>query len=260
MLLAAALVLAGPWPAKGTTSGPRREFVDSIIVHAIGGPSCRGGKLMFSGAPGDAQRWKDFFDRHPFLGIHYVVDREGRVLASTPEDKVANHALENNATSIGIELVHEGEGIEPSGSGRSMPSLGSSSRSAPAMRSPLRTSRAIARSMCAPSCAVVTSTQQKWIQEPISPANFPSQFPLPISPGHACGRQWAISPPLPQSRHVLRNTKQGRWRARGWGATLRVRLWAQPRGNPRSIMRHLCTLSEKKLSARSCFGHKPRAS
>ncbi|MBO0741034.1 MAG: N-acetylmuramoyl-L-alanine amidase [Hyphomicrobiaceae bacterium] len=115
MLLAAALVLAGPWPAEGTTSGPRREFVDSIIVHAIGGPSCRGGKLMFSGAPGDAQRWKDFFDRHPFLGIHYVVDREGRVLASTPEDKVANHALENNATSIGIELVHEGDGIEPFG-------------------------------------------------------------------------------------------------------------------------------------------------
>jgi len=119
MLMAAALVLAGvlagPWPAAGITSGPEREIVDSIIVHAIGGPSCDGGKLVFSGAPGDAQRWKNFFDRHPFLGIHYVVDRDGLVLASTPEDRVANHALDNNATSIGIELVHEGDGIEPFG-------------------------------------------------------------------------------------------------------------------------------------------------
>ena len=113
--MAVVVVLASPWPAEGTTSGPRRESVDRIIVHTIGGPSCDRGKLVFSGAPGDAQRWKDFFDRHPFLGIHYVVDRDGLVLASTPEDRVANHALDNNATSIGIELVHEGDGIEPFG-------------------------------------------------------------------------------------------------------------------------------------------------
>jgi N-acetylmuramoyl-L-alanine amidase len=113
--MAAAAVLASPGPAAGPTTGPRHEFVDRIIVHAIGGPSCDGGKLVFSGAPGDAQRWKDFFDRHPFLGIHYVVDRDGRVLASTPEDRIANHALDHNTTSIGIELVHEGDGIEPFG-------------------------------------------------------------------------------------------------------------------------------------------------
>jgi N-acetylmuramoyl-L-alanine amidase len=105
MLVAAAVVLAVPWPAEGTSSGPRREFVDSIIIHAIGGPSWEAGRLVFSGAPGDAQRWKEFFDRHPFLGIHYVVDRDGLALASTPEVRVANHALDNNATSIGIELV-----------------------------------------------------------------------------------------------------------------------------------------------------------
>jgi N-acetylmuramoyl-L-alanine amidase len=115
MLVAAAVVLAVPWPAEGTSSGPRREFVDSIIIHAIGGPSCEAGKLVFSGAPGDAQRWKEFFDRHPFLGIHYVVDRDGLALASTPEVRIANHALDNNATSIGIELVPEGDGIEPFG-------------------------------------------------------------------------------------------------------------------------------------------------
>jgi N-acetylmuramoyl-L-alanine amidase len=100
-------------PADATTYGARREIVDSIIVHAISGPSCAGGELAFSGAPGNAERWKAFFDRHPFLGIHYVVDREGVVLASTPEDRIANHALDNNDSSIGIELVHNGDGEEP---------------------------------------------------------------------------------------------------------------------------------------------------
>ena len=44
-----------------------------------------------------------------------VVPSAGQGLASTPEDRVANHALDNNATSIGIELVHEGDGVEPFG-------------------------------------------------------------------------------------------------------------------------------------------------
>jgi len=102
-------------PAGAVTSGARRTVVDSIIVHAISGPDCKRGQLVFSGAPGDAQRWKTFFDRHPFLGIHYVVDRDGVALASTPEDRVANHALANNERTIGIELVHDGDSKEPFG-------------------------------------------------------------------------------------------------------------------------------------------------
>ena len=113
ILTAGAISLALLASAEATTSGPRRDVVDTIIVHAISGPACSGGRLVFSGAPGDAERWKAFFDRHPFLGIHYVVDREGIALASTPEDRVANHALDSNDTSIGIELVHDGDGVEP---------------------------------------------------------------------------------------------------------------------------------------------------
>jgi N-acetylmuramoyl-L-alanine amidase len=115
MLTAMPVLLALTVSAAATTSGPRRDVVDGIIVHAISGPSCSRGKLEFSGAPGDAERWKTFFDRHPFLGIHYVVDREGVVLASTPENRVANHALDNNDTTMGIELVHDGDGVEPFG-------------------------------------------------------------------------------------------------------------------------------------------------
>jgi N-acetylmuramoyl-L-alanine amidase len=114
-LLASAVLLALLGSAEAATSGPRRETVDTIIVHAISGPSCAGGELRFSGAPGDAARWKAFFDRHPFLGIHYVIDREGVALASTPEDRIANHALDNNDTTVGIELVHDGDGRESFG-------------------------------------------------------------------------------------------------------------------------------------------------
>ena len=103
--------------AVATTSGAPRARTDTIIVHAISGPlqECPRGKLEFSGAPGDAKRWKTFFDRHPFLGIHYVVDRDGRVEASTPEHRKANHALGASESSIGIEMVHNGDGIEPFG-------------------------------------------------------------------------------------------------------------------------------------------------
>lgn len=109
------IAMAMPHLAEAATSGPQRRLVDSIIVHAISGPSCAHGRLAFSGAPGDAARWKAFFDRHPFLGIHYVVDRNGVVLASTPENRIANHARNNNESSIGIELVHDGDGDEPFG-------------------------------------------------------------------------------------------------------------------------------------------------
>jgi hypothetical protein len=105
----------GSTPASATISGPSRAQVHSIIVHAISGPSCVGGRVVYSGAPGDAARWKRFFDGHPFLGIHYVVDRSGQALASTPENRDANHARDNNAGTIGIELVHQGDGEEPFG-------------------------------------------------------------------------------------------------------------------------------------------------
>jgi N-acetyl-anhydromuramyl-L-alanine amidase AmpD len=100
-------------PAVAHTSGKPRKHVHTIIVHTVSGPQCEGGRVVYSGAPGDAARWKRFFDTHPFLGIHYVVDRAGRVLPSTPEEREANHALHNNEGAIGIELVHNGDGIEP---------------------------------------------------------------------------------------------------------------------------------------------------
>src|SRR5262245_51647515 len=90
--------------ANAHNSGVSRAEIHTIIVHTVSGPSCAGGEVVYSGAPGDAARWKNFFDKHPFLGIHYIVDRAGTVVSSTPENRMANHALGNNEDTIGIEL------------------------------------------------------------------------------------------------------------------------------------------------------------
>ena len=97
---------------SAATSGPLRTEVHAIIIHTISGPLCVDGHVVYSGAPGDTARWKKFFDRDPVLGIHYIVDRTGNVASSTPENRTANHAQGNNVGTIGIELVHTGDGRE----------------------------------------------------------------------------------------------------------------------------------------------------
>ena len=111
------LALATLWVpcANGMTHGPKRTTIHAVIVHTISGPTCKAGKVVYTGADGDASYWKSYFDRHPFIGIHYIIDRSGTVLASVPEDETANHALGHNDDTIGIELVHEGDGVEPFG-------------------------------------------------------------------------------------------------------------------------------------------------
>jgi hypothetical protein len=110
--LALALLLV---PTDARKFGPSRADVHTIIIHAVSAPACVAGRVVYSGAPGDAMRWKRFFDAHPVLGIHYIVDRSGIVAISTPENQAANHARGHNDGSIGIELVHRSDGLEPFG-------------------------------------------------------------------------------------------------------------------------------------------------
>lgn len=99
--------------AKVTSNSKYRHAkIDSIILHAIGGPYCKKGKVVYSGAPGDAYRWLGFFESHKVLGVHYIVDRKGLVLSSISDERIANHALGWNDRSIGIELVNNGDGSE----------------------------------------------------------------------------------------------------------------------------------------------------
>ena len=92
--------------------GTNRSKVTEIIVHATGGPFCKAGQVVFS-PPGTAETIKRFFERSASVSIHYIIERDGQILKSVPEDEVAVHAVNHNTSSIGIELINAGDGKEP---------------------------------------------------------------------------------------------------------------------------------------------------
>jgi N-acetylmuramoyl-L-alanine amidase len=106
------LVLLLPVVSHAKTTGKVRAAVNRVIIHSIGGPSCKDGAVVYSTADGDAKRWATYFKRHKVLGIHYVIDRAGNIEPVVPENQIANHAKGNNADSIGIELVNRGDGVD----------------------------------------------------------------------------------------------------------------------------------------------------
>lgn len=88
-----------------------------IVIHAVAGPYCSesAGEVRFSEAEvrsDDAAFWRARIEADPDVSIHYVIGRSGTVEASIPETDRAFHAAAFNARSIGIELVHAGDGRE----------------------------------------------------------------------------------------------------------------------------------------------------
>lgn len=113
-LLGAALAAVASRAARANPSGPpRRREVDAIIVHSLGGPDCLDGTVFHRSITGTAAEWATFFTRLPGVSIHYVIDRTGAVATSLPEDQVASHAIGWNQRSIAIELVNNGDGVDP---------------------------------------------------------------------------------------------------------------------------------------------------
>lgn len=104
--------LALPGEGHARSSGPKRDRVWEIIIHATGGPFCQKGRVAYSPA-GDVARMKRFFENSAILSIHYIVGRDGSIAASVPEDQVARHTRENNDGSVGIELINGGDGQDP---------------------------------------------------------------------------------------------------------------------------------------------------
>ncbi|WPL16417.1 N-acetylmuramoyl-L-alanine amidase AmiD precursor [Thiorhodovibrio winogradskyi] len=93
------------------TGKPRPGGVRMIVLHATGGPDCidsrsfRGGTL--DGILGH------FLRNRSRISIHYVIGRDGRVVSMVPESQVAWHVRGHNQDSIGIELVNDGDGVDP---------------------------------------------------------------------------------------------------------------------------------------------------
>lgn len=111
-LTGSAAALASVCPLAAKSRGAPRSTVSEVIVHATGGPFCRGGSVAFSPA-GDPDRMRRFFEASGQVSIHYIVGRDGSVVRSVPETEVAFHAIDHNDTSIGIELINGGDGVDP---------------------------------------------------------------------------------------------------------------------------------------------------
>jgi N-acetyl-anhydromuramyl-L-alanine amidase AmpD len=110
----ACVALAGG-PAEARKGGPpRTEPIDMVVIHATGGPTCdeATGQPVWikAGTLADDIRT---IEAHPVLGIHYMIDRDGTIRASVPEDRVAYHVYTYSGRSIAIELVNDGDGVDP---------------------------------------------------------------------------------------------------------------------------------------------------
>lgn len=113
LVLAALAVTANNAEAR-RTGKVRTQTIDMVVIHSTGGPTCDEitGMPIWVGA-GTLEDNMRQIEAHPKLGIHYMIDRDGTLRASMPEDEVANHVLHYSGESIGIELVNNGDGHDP---------------------------------------------------------------------------------------------------------------------------------------------------
>jgi len=96
------------------TGNIRTQVIDMVVIHSTGGPTCdtRTGKPIWVGA-GTLEENMRQIEADPKLGIHYMIDRDGTLRASAPEDEVVHHVFHYSGRSIGIELINDGDGRDP---------------------------------------------------------------------------------------------------------------------------------------------------
>ena len=77
--------------AVALRSGARRTRpVEFVVIHTTGGPTCdaRTGRRVWVGA-GTLDEDLRNIEANPKLGIHYMIDRDGTLRSSVPEERVA---------------------------------------------------------------------------------------------------------------------------------------------------------------------------
>lgn len=113
---AAALAIAfGATPAHALRSGPPRpQPIDMVVLHSTGGPTCDAatGQPIWVAADQLDENLRHI-EAHPALGIHYMIDRDGTLRTSVPEDQLAHHVFRYSGRSISIELINDGDGRDP---------------------------------------------------------------------------------------------------------------------------------------------------
>ena len=113
-VLAAGLIFATA-PSQARRDGPARtERVDMVVIHSTGGPTCdlRTGRPIWVDAGTMAPNLR-LIEAHPTLGIHYMIDRDGTLHTSVPEDQLAHHVFRYSQRSIAVELINDGDGRDP---------------------------------------------------------------------------------------------------------------------------------------------------
>jgi N-acetylmuramoyl-L-alanine amidase len=113
--LFAALLTSAAQDAPARRSGAARtQPVDMVVIHSTGGPTCdaRSGRPVWVGA-GTLDDNLRTIEAHPVLGIHYMIDRDGALSRSVPEHQVAHHVYRHSARSIAVELINDGDGVDP---------------------------------------------------------------------------------------------------------------------------------------------------
>lgn len=110
LLLLAGLLVQAP-QALAVRSGRLRKLPPTMVVlHSTGGPTCdKDGKPIWVPA-GELRENLQVIEAHPRLGIHFMIGRDGTVVASVPETQVAHHVFSHSERSLGIELVNDGDG------------------------------------------------------------------------------------------------------------------------------------------------------
>jgi len=113
LLLASLAILTTDALAR-RTGGVRDEAIDMVVIHSTGGPTCDAatGKPIWVGA-GTLEENIRQIEAHPILGIHYMIDRDGTLRTSVPEEQLAHHVLHYSHRSISIELINDGDGRDP---------------------------------------------------------------------------------------------------------------------------------------------------
>lgn len=96
------------------TGSMRTHAIDMVVIHSTGGPTCDAntGKPIWVSAGTLEENLKQI-EANRNLGIHYMIDRDGTVRASVPEDQMVHHVFHYSQRSIAIELINNGDGIDP---------------------------------------------------------------------------------------------------------------------------------------------------
>ena len=117
LITLASLVAIVSLGALARDHGEKRDpgSITALVIHTVGGPACIANTVQFrpiAKRDDDAQFWQKIL-KTARNEAHYVIGRNGTAAQVMPPTDIAYHTAGINDVSIGIELVHRGDGIEP---------------------------------------------------------------------------------------------------------------------------------------------------